>query len=266
MSPESGSTSVTNPVLYVGTDGRLYGDILGFPQVVSTSAVDDGQWHSVALVSDYFGTGSLSLYVDGQLVGTTLVTYYGSGLYNPEGSFSFNQIGTGYTTTEEGTPGGWFGFAGEINDVAIWNVTRSASEVSQDTSAPLLATQVGLAAYYDFAADHGVTAPDLTPNHNNGTLSGPDGASGAAIELGGDGMTSNASSPGAGPNDLPSFPVVVETVGGTLKGWLGESLPDTSFRIDLFARRRLFHGRRRAGSGLSRLARGHDQQPRAGGL
>ena len=40
------------PALYVGTDGKLYGDIWQLNQVVSNAAVNDGRWHSVALVVD----------------------------------------------------------------------------------------------------------------------------------------------------------------------------------------------------------------------
>src|SRR5262249_1514521 len=55
------------PALYVGTDGKLYGDVLGFFPINSAATVADGHWHRVALVEDG-ASGTLSLYLDGALV------------------------------------------------------------------------------------------------------------------------------------------------------------------------------------------------------
>ena len=61
------------------------------------------------------------------------------------------------------------------------------------------------------------------------------GNTGQAIDLGDDGVTDNATSPRQGPNNLQNFPIIVTTADGQLEGWLGGSLPDTTFRIDFFA-------------------------------
>src|SRR5262249_35991992 len=56
------SPSAWFPVLYVGTDGRLYGEFWsgGLNQVTSTGTVADGRWHHVAQVVDgQAGTQSL---------------------------------------------------------------------------------------------------------------------------------------------------------------------------------------------------------------
>ncbi len=87
-----------------------------------------------------------------------------------------------------------------------------------------------------------MTAYDLTSNANNGTLSGFGGdlptwtvAAGEAIDLGGDAITYNASSPRQGPNNYQNFPSVVTTASGGLEGWLGGSTPDTTFLVDVYA-------------------------------
>jgi hypothetical protein len=59
--------------------------------------------------------------------------------------------------------------------------------------------------------------------------------SGQAIDLGGDGVTYNASSPRQGANNLQNFPIIVTTANGQLEGRLWGSLPDTTFRVDIFA-------------------------------
>ena len=56
-----------------------------------------------------------------------------------------------------------------------------------------------------------------------------------AIDLNGDGVTYNAPSPRQGPDDLQNFPIVVRTAEGRLEGWLGGSLPDTSFHLEFYA-------------------------------
>src|SRR5262249_26210645 len=58
------------PILYVGTDGKLYGGSYngGLTQVVSNVTVNDYKWHSVALTVDG-ATQTETLYLDGQLVG-----------------------------------------------------------------------------------------------------------------------------------------------------------------------------------------------------
>jgi len=222
------------PALYVGTDGRLYGDIWQLNQVVSNVAVNDGRWHSVALVVD--GSSSdQQLYLDGQLVST------GYGSISDFGG-SFNQIGTGYTDGWPATPGGWYGFVGQIDDVRIWSEARSAGEISQDMTTALSGTESGLQAYYPFDEGQGLTAQDVTSNHNDGTLAGSSGdlptwvvPGGEAIDLGDDGITYNATSPRQGPNNFQNFPIIATTAGGSLQGWLGGSTPDTTFRIDVFA-------------------------------
>ncbi len=61
------------------------------------------------------------------------------------------------------------------------------------------------------------------------------GASGQAIDLGDDGVTTNAAGPRQGPNNLQNFPVIIGAGAGQLLGWLQGSLPATTFRIEFFA-------------------------------
>ncbi|MFI5454651.1 MAG: FG-GAP-like repeat-containing protein [Isosphaerales bacterium] len=226
-----------DPAVYVGTDGKLHGGSYdnGIDQVTSNTTVNDGKWHNVALVVDGVAK-TMTLYLDGQLIGSV------------PGSFqvlsgSFNQIGTGYTGQGWlATNQSWYGFVGEIDEVRIWSVARSAGEISQDTMTVPSSTEPGLEAYYPLDEGHGATAYDQTPNHNDGTLAGTNGDlptwvndSGEAIDLGGDGITYNSNAPRQGPNNFQNFPVVVTTAGGGLEGWLGGSTPDTTFRIDVFA-------------------------------
>ncbi len=127
------------PSIYVGIDGRLYGgsydpNNYSLVQVTSSSAVNDGRWHDLALVFDG-ESQTFSLYLDGQLVGSVA----GVGQDIPGSS---DQIGMGFAGfSGEGywpdTPGGWYGFVGQISDVRIWSEARTAGEIGGDMSSGL---------------------------------------------------------------------------------------------------------------------------------
>src|SRR5262249_58744489 len=104
------------PALYVGSDGILYGELWnGDTDPISSGfAVNDGQWHHVALVAD--GESQLeSLYVDGQWVGSL------EGPVEDIGG-SFNPIGNGYDWPWPAGFGNWSSFSGQIDDVRIWSM------------------------------------------------------------------------------------------------------------------------------------------------
>jgi hypothetical protein len=61
------------------------------------------------------------------------------------------------------------------------------------------------------------------------------GNTGQAIDLGDDGVTDNNTAARGGPNNLQNFPVIVTTAGGQFQGWLGGCLPETTYRVELFA-------------------------------
>ncbi len=97
-------------------------------------------------------------------------------------------------------------------------------------------------ADYPLDEGEGLTAHDLTPDQDDGTLTGPSGdlptwvvAEGEAIDLGNDGITYNGATPRQGPNNFQNYPVIVTTAGGGLEGWLGGSTPDTTFDVDVYA-------------------------------
>ena len=134
-------------------------------------------------------------------------------------------------------------------------------------------TEPGLEADYPLDDGQGLTAHDLTSNHNDGTLAAISGdlpawvvGSGEAIDLGDDGITYNASAPRQGPNNLQNFPIIVTTADGGLEGWLGGSTPDTTFRIDVFASAGYSAAGCGAGAGLPRLAGRDHRQPGPGHL
>ena len=115
----------------------------------------DNQWHHVAATRDEFG--AVVLYVDG--------TAY------PVGNFA-NDI----DNSEILEIGKWGGeayggesYRGQIDEVRIWNIARSSSEIQQKMDLQLYGDEPGLVAYYNFDENSGQTLPDLA-GENDGTL------------------------------------------------------------------------------------------------
>jgi hypothetical protein len=112
------------PGLYVGTDGKLWAEMFwnGSVQPVSSpNAVNDGQFHFVAVSSD--GTTE-SVYLDNRLLGTT------SGLQVAYTTNYAYQIGTGYTAGNwQSTNGGWYSFQGLIDEVQIYNAALTSAAI-----------------------------------------------------------------------------------------------------------------------------------------
>ena len=180
--------------------------------------------------------------------------------------------GPGTRTTGQATPGGWYGFVGEIDDVRVWGDVRTAAEIGQDTITELSGNEPGLVADDPLDDGEGTTAHDLTSNHNDGTLattSGPLPAwvtgDGEAIDLGGDGITENAGAPRQGPDELQNFPVLGRD------GQWPRGLAERQRAEHHVPHRRLcqppaFRHRGGAGAGRPGFAGGDDRRPGAGDL
>ncbi|WP_033443250.1 RHS repeat-associated core domain-containing protein [Saccharothrix sp. NRRL B-16314] len=127
--PNTTPTGGSAPILYVGTDGKLYGhfwnDVVAG---ISTAApVNDGKWHHVVL------SGALdtqTLYLDGQAVGSQ------SGRIAHVDAYT--HIGAGLMTSR-GWPArpadDWGHFNGTISDVAIYDRPLSAGTVTEHWNA-----------------------------------------------------------------------------------------------------------------------------------
>ncbi|MEA5367216.1 LamG-like jellyroll fold domain-containing protein [Amycolatopsis sp., V23-08] len=127
--PSSGSM----PVLYVGTDGKLYGQFWtgAVAPTISAGKVNDGAWHQVTLTGQ--GT-TQSLYLDGALVGTKTGQL---GNYDPE-----DFVGAGYVNTNawiNGPPAGWSYFTGNISEAAFYTHALGAPAIAQQYSAGIAA-------------------------------------------------------------------------------------------------------------------------------
>ena len=133
LNASGGANTSYNPFLYVGTDGKLRGEVFGAPiaPITTGQAVNDNKWHHVILA---VAATTQTLYLDGVKVGTKT----GSSVNDTWGP-AYAYIGTGAASSAywPGTTGTWMPFNGSIDEVAIYNtVFTDANVAAQDNPAP----------------------------------------------------------------------------------------------------------------------------------
>jgi RHS repeat-associated protein len=155
-------TTTYVPALYVGTDGKLYGEFWGNdgqPPMASAGSVNDDQWHHVVLSG---ADTTQTLYLDGGQVATR-------GTPIDTSAMPYAQIGYAQGTNWLNAPGnGWTGFTGQIADVAVYQHPLSSDRVAAhytDGKAKLVGTsQVVFAAAAAVAPGSLPAAPASTPH------------------------------------------------------------------------------------------------------
>ncbi|MBB4703608.1 GH-E family nuclease [Sphaerisporangium siamense] len=130
------SVGANRPVLYVGTDGKVRGQLWDDPQapavtpITSAVAVNDGQWHHLVLTAQNEGQ---ILYLDGLRAGTLAV--------GPDGlRRQFAYLGTGWIYNSRGWPAtppmsgntyavGFPFVGGTMDELAVYDKVLSEAEV-----------------------------------------------------------------------------------------------------------------------------------------
>lgn len=121
------------------------------------NALQPGQWTHIAYTRTGTGAGTHALYVNG--VAQTLIS---------DANYTFTNNASD-KTIGSGTLGGYF-FPGQMDEVRVWNVARTADEVRDAMHKQLTGSESGLVAYYLCNASAGTLLTDLTANANDGTL------------------------------------------------------------------------------------------------
>jgi glucose/arabinose dehydrogenase/phosphodiesterase/alkaline phosphatase D-like protein len=117
-----------------------------------------GTWHHVAATLQA-STRTLTIYVDGvQVVQGTL-----SAITTTGNSLPFD-IG------RDGSTGNFW--TGNVHDVRVWSVVRTASQISSSYQSELTGSQTGLVANWKFDDGSGTTAVDSTSSPDNAALNG----------------------------------------------------------------------------------------------
>jgi Concanavalin A-like lectin/glucanases superfamily len=140
----------------------FYVYVTSFSEICTTTATfDDGAWHSAQAT---LGTGGQLLYVDGVLAASRLAVT--ASQFNYDTAF---RLGYGYI----GPEGALTYFAGVLDEVRVWSVERSPTELAAGRRQSIDPATPGLQGYWKLD-ESGTTAiaPDSTAAAHDGTLIG----------------------------------------------------------------------------------------------
>ena len=113
-------------------------------------------WTHIAVTYD--GT-NISFYFNGIYDGGATISNY---IHNYSESL---YLGVDFPTIDEY-------WNGSLDEVRIWNCTRTQTEIISNKDVPLSGFESNLAGYWRFNEGSGSVAFDMTSNHNNGTITG----------------------------------------------------------------------------------------------
>jgi len=133
--------------------------------VVNTPNLADGNWHHC--VATYDGT-THAIYVDGALMGSRIVTTAPN-----VGSADNLKIGSTYNGTEN--------FNGNIDNVRIWNIGKTAAEITALMTDCPSSSEPNLAAFWRFSEGSGTTITDATSNGNDISFNGSTWGTGHSV-------------------------------------------------------------------------------------
>ena len=161
----------------------------------------DGMWHHVACVRMGPGAGQGKIYIDG--VDQTDPAFNTPGVVVPlTGDLTF---GVGLSN---------FFLNGAIDDLRIWNVERSQTQINNNKDIELTGSESGLIGYWQFNEGSGQTIFD---SQTNGTTH--DGTLGADGTIASDDPTRIQDSGLPLPVELTSFTAYVNAEGNVLLNW-----------------------------------------------
>jgi hypothetical protein len=129
----------------------------------SSSSIADATWHHVALVLDATSSRTVYGYLDGVLVNT------GKTFTSSTSDFSnaLNFIVGATSDTNKS-----FKWAGQVDNVRIWNLAMTPTELQADMSTVISGPTANLLGAWDFENVSGTTVPDVSGNNHPGTLFG----------------------------------------------------------------------------------------------
>lgn len=134
----------------LSNDGGTTGGIL-----IGASA-EDGNWHHIAMTWKQNTTDGFASYLDGQLIEKR------NSSDTPLPEIDANVIfGSEYGTHEF--------MDGDLDEVRIWNIARTISEIRENMNSPLSGSESGLVSYFQFNEGQGTITHDFISG-NIGTL------------------------------------------------------------------------------------------------
>lgn len=128
----------------------------GATGVGSNEPLPTDTWCHVAFVWNT-GENDYRIYMNGEPV-----------LTNPVNPAALRMTGEPLRIGTDGHHNQWF--VGRIDEIRIWNVSRSAEEIERDMNRPLSGNEAGLVGYWNLDEGEGQIVRDRSGNGNNGRL------------------------------------------------------------------------------------------------
>ena len=155
-----GEDGLVYSTLSLSNSGFLNSNIsdFGSDSLTSTSIINDGIWHHVAMSYDATG-GNYAIYVDG--IKESNVTF--SGIFNALNPNMDIGIGSDFS------PIPW---KGEIDELRVWDIAKTESELFGSMHRQLEGNETNLVSYYNFDERLGYTFVDIAGGDNNATSKG----------------------------------------------------------------------------------------------
>ncbi|UTW64117.1 T9SS type A sorting domain-containing protein [bacterium SCSIO 12741] len=125
-----------------------------------SGVVPTNQWVHVAMTWNQ-STGYISFYLNGSLMSTH---YRGGSLNYDSGNLNIGRQDPASCQCNI--------MSGQIDELRLWNVARSGSQIASDYSTSINPATSGLVAYWKFNETSGSSTYDATSNGNTGTLGG----------------------------------------------------------------------------------------------
>ncbi|MBF0192256.1 MAG: PD40 domain-containing protein [Magnetococcales bacterium] len=154
------------------SNGSLRVEISG-GSLSGTTSISDGNWHHVAVTFENDGTPNITdckLYVDG----VQETSFYA------KNSLAINTASSSDVLIGKDNFSRYF--TGQLDELRIWSVARTATEIADYKNRTLDGTETGLAVYYKFDEGYGSVLEDFLGSHD-GTIADQSGwiISGAPI-------------------------------------------------------------------------------------
>jgi hypothetical protein len=125
---------------------------------ISTTSLTSGVWSHIAATYD---GSTVKIYINGNLSLSAPWT---------------NGVTDSGTNLLLGSRSGTTFYLGQMDEVRVWTIARTAAELRESMARTLVGNEAGLAAYYRMDELDGNTVYDLSSNANNGTLTNMDAA------------------------------------------------------------------------------------------
>lgn len=132
----------------------------------TNEVINAGEWMHLAVVAD-LPSQELKIYLNGEEMPGSTSSVGAWPTVIEDGNSDF-EIGIHRSIDSMGNPSEHFD--GQIDEVRLWNIALSESQIRDNMCEKLTGNETGLVGYWRMNEGTGSTVTDLTANSNNGTL------------------------------------------------------------------------------------------------